>query len=89
MFSHRSYPNKAPNKDDVQVIKVSKKVGYMGNFSDVDGVRWNIMGVIHGFHYVARVNQMDPHYSSTTISDGGFHQQSWEPAIIEVVEEKG
>lgn len=56
----------------------------LGVYEDVDGVRWDVVGIRGELVNARRVDHHPSYYSTSTFaSQGGFHR--WEPYEVEVV----
>jgi len=56
----------------------------LGIYEDVDGVRWDIRGILGPYVQARRVTETPAFYSTATNAEsGGFHR--WEPYEVEVI----
>ena len=78
-------------------IKLKKRVSGLGCYTDVDGCQWDIHGIKGNYVQATRMDSLHPYYTDTSSTDhfaidgttgmGGVVSQSWEPWLVEVVEE--
>ncbi len=73
----------------VLVVLLHKRLTGLGPVTDVDGVTWDIHGIIGKYVQAAKESLMHPFYTDTSSNDygGQLISQRWEPYLIEIVDE--
>lgn len=66
-------------------IKLKKRVSGLGNYTDVEGRRWNVNAIIGENVCACPLDELSPYWSSTANIPSGLYSQTWEPYKVKVV----
>jgi len=69
-------------------IRLNKFPSGLGNYTDVDGKRWNINAIIHGYVCACPLDEVSPYWSSTADIPSGLYSQTWHPYKVEIVKKQ-
>ena len=69
------------------IVLTKKPWSGLGIYTDVDGKRWDVRGIIGDYIQACPVDSLHPYYTDTSgFNDFGLVQQRWLPYKWEVVE---
>lgn len=84
MFRSLSFEGEKVKKNKLPVIKLKKQPYSLGNYTDINGVVWDINAIVYGVVFARQIS-MYPNYYSTALWSSQDGVNEWKAHRVEVV----